>query len=398
MTPLYAFTTIMLVFAFGNMLAVKSKSIISMLFSVSVIFLIAFWTGLPVTIFSDSTLLQIGSMLIPILIAHIGTMLNVKELIQQWKTVVISLSAILGIVVLVVGVGQYIVGFETAVIASAPISGGVVAGIQMGQSAVEIGLPHLQILASLLVVIQGFIGYPLASYALKKEANVILEKYRSGQLVEEDADTQAVKATAPKEILEMPEQYRSDEWYLAKVGLVAMAAMIVSNFARKLAGFNVLDTNVLALILGVIAHQIGFLPKTPLNKANSNGLAMAALTVVVINSLSSATPQLLLDLLPSLLVVLGLGGLGIVIFSLIASKLLNVSLWMGIGIGASALFGFPGTFIVPGEVANTITDDPKEVEAVLKNIRPPMLVAGFVSVSIASVVLAGIMSSILLAR
>lgn len=387
----------MFVFAIGNMLAVKSRSIISMLFSVSVIFLIAFWLGLPVTIFSDSTLLNLGAMLIPILIAHIGTMLNIKELIQQWRTVVIALAALVGIVVFVVGIGQFLVGFETAVIASAPISGGVVAGIQMGQTAIEIGLPDLSILASLLVVIQGFVGYPLASIALKKEANSVLNAYRNGTL-ESATDTQTqVDNGQEAEFLEVPEKFRSDEWYLAKVGLVAVISMLVSNFARELAGFNVLDTNVLALFFGVIAHQIGFLAKTPLNKGNSNGLAMAALTVVVINSLSTATPELLIDLLPSLLITLGLGSLGIVIFSLIAAKLLKVSLWMGISIGVSALFGFPGTFIVPGEVANSVTDDPAEVEIVLKHIRPQMLVAGFVTVSIASVVLAGILSSVLLA-
>lgn len=397
MTPLYAFTIIMFVFAFANMLAVKSRSIISMLFSVSVIFLVAFWTGLPVTIFGDSTLLAMGAMLIPILIAHIGTMLNIKELIQQWRTVVIALSAIFGIVIFVVGVGQFLVGFETAVVASAPLSGGVVAGIQMGQAAIDIGLPELSILASLLVVIQGFIGYPLASVALKKEANVLLEAYRKGELVGVDSDVVVTDAAEQREFLEVPVKYQSDEWYLAKVALVAVISMLVSNFAKSLAGFNVLDTNVLALIFGVIAHQIGFLPKTPLNKANSSGLAMAALTVVVINSLSTATPELLLDLLPSLVITLGLGAIGIIIFSLIAAKILKVSLWMGIGIGASALFGFPGTFIVPGEVANAVTDDPKEVEVILKHIRPQMLVAGFVTVSIASVVLAGIMSSVLLA-
>lgn len=387
----------MFVFAIGNMLAVKTRSIISMLFSVSVIFLIAFWLGLPVTIFSDSTLLNLGAMLIPILIAHIGTMLNIKELIQQWRTVVIALAALVGIVVFVVGIGQFLVGFETAVIASAPISGGVVAGIQMGQTAIEIGLPDLSILASLLVVIQGFVGYPLASIALKKEANSVLNAYRNGTL-ESATDTQTqVDNGQEAEFLEVPEKFRSDEWYLAKVGLVAVLSMLVSNLARELAGFNVLDTNVLALFFGVIAHQIGFLPKTPLNKGNSNGLAMAALTVVVINSLSTATPELLIDLLPSLLITLGLGSLGIVIFSLIAAKLLKVSLWMGISIGVSALFGFPGTFIVPGEVANSVTDDLAEVEIVLKHIRPQMLVAGFVTVSIASVVLAGILSSVLLA-
>jgi len=53
----------------------------------------SFWLGLPFAIFGDLTLLVIDGMFIPIPIAHVGTMLNIKELIQQRHTVVIVLSA-----------------------------------------------------------------------------------------------------------------------------------------------------------------------------------------------------------------------------------------------------------------------------------------------------------------
>ncbi|WP_172972543.1 hypothetical protein [Fundicoccus ignavus] len=52
----------------------------------------SFWLGLPFAIFGDLTLLAMDGMFIPILIAHVGTMLNIKELIQQRHTVVIVLS------------------------------------------------------------------------------------------------------------------------------------------------------------------------------------------------------------------------------------------------------------------------------------------------------------------
>lgn len=53
----------------------------------------SFWLGLPFAIFRDLTLLAIDGMFIPILIAHVGSMLNIKELIQQRQTIVIVLSA-----------------------------------------------------------------------------------------------------------------------------------------------------------------------------------------------------------------------------------------------------------------------------------------------------------------
>ena len=58
-------------------------------------------------------------------------------------------------------------------------------------------------------------------------------------------------------------------------------------------------------------------------------------------------------------------------------------------------FGFPGTFVVSNEVASAVARNEEEKELILSQILPKMLVAGFVTVSIGSVVLAGIMAPML---
>ena len=179
---------------------------------------------------------------------------------------------------------------------------------------------------------------------------------------------------------------------LAKTALVALVATVISVYAQKLVGFNVLDKNILALIFGVIAHEVGFLEKAVLTKSNSSGIAMAALMTIIFNNLSKATPQVVVELLPTILTALVLGTIGIMIFAFVASKVLKVSPYMGIAIGASALFGFPGTFIISNEVSRAVSDDPEDQKIVLEQILPKMLVAGFITVSIASVVLAGLLS------
>lgn len=59
---------------------------------------------------------------------------------------------------------------------------------------------------------------------------------------------------------------------------------------------------------------------------------------------------------------------------------------------STALFGFPGTFIVSNEVANASADNEEEKEIILQNIMPKMIISGMVSVSIVSVVVAGLMA------
>lgn len=382
---------VLIVFAIGDMISVKTKSIVSMLFTGSVLFLAGFWIGIPADLFANTQLLSIGALLITFLLAHMGTMLNFKQLKEQWRTVLIAIAAILGIVVTLLLIGSQILGLNAALISAPPIAGGVIAGIQMAEAATRIGNQSYAILATLLVVVQGFVGYPLASAMLRRESKSILA--RKNEIIAENAKLAAAEAEN-KTVEKTPflAKYKSENVMLAKTALVALLATVVSVFAQRAVGFNILDKNILALLFGIIAHEIGFLEKAVLTKSNSAGFAMAALMTVIFNNLSKATPAIVLQLLPTILTALALGAVGIVIFSFAAAKLLKVSPYMGIAIGASALFGFPGTYIISNEVSMAVSDDPEEQKLVLDQILPKMLVSGFITVSIASVVLAGLLS------
>lgn len=62
-------------------------------------------------------------------------------------------------------------------------------------------------------------------------------------------------------------------------------------------------------------------------------------------------------------------------------------------IGSSCLFGFPGTVIISNEVSESTGTTAEEKAAINAQIMPKMLVAGMVTVSITSVLVAGVMSS-----
>ena len=57
-------------------------------------------------------------------------------------------------------------------------------------------------------------------------------------------------------------------------------------------------------------------------------------------------------------------------------------------IGITALFGFPGTYIIPTEVSEVVGETEEEKEMILEHIPPNMIIAGMVSVSIVSGILA----------
>lgn len=399
MDALQALLFIFIVYTIGDVVATATKSIVPSLFVCSVIFLGGFWLGIPETLFKDSLLYNIGAVTITTLLVHMGSMLNLGQLIAQWKTVLIASGGIIGIVILLLLVGSPIVGKETAIVAAPPISGGIIAGLQMAESAAAIGRNDLKLMATLLVVLQGFIGYPLASFCLRREANRILKLNAEGHTFQED---EVVEQRELKTIFQLPQKYTSPNYFLAKAILIAFIATFVSSLLKRIDTgifiLNVLvrvDKNVLALILGIIFAEIGFLEREPLNKGNSFGFLMSALMAVIYGGLAGASPTDILEILVPIVICLVLGTIGIGIMSIIVGKVLKIGPWMAFAIGSSALFGFPGTYVVSQEVARGVAKSEEEKELVLSQILPKMLVAGFVTVSIGSVVLAGILAPML---
>ena len=69
---------------------------------------------------------------------------------------------------------------------------------------------------------------------------------------------------------------------------------------------------------------------------------------------------------------------------------LGVSKEMAFAVSLTALYGFPADYIITNEVIQSLTEDEQEQAALTSHLMPPMLVAGFVTVTIVSVILAGI--------
>lgn len=396
MDGLLALTVLCVIFAVGDFVSAKTKSIFSMLFVSSVILMVGFWVGLPTTIFEDAALMSIGGIMIAFLITHMGTLMSFKDLKEQWRTVVISIGAVAGIGIFLFLVGVPLLGKEYAVAAAPPISGGVVAAIMMGEAAKAKGLEVIAVFATLIVVVQGFFGYPVASILLGKEAKKLRENFRQNKnSTNSNATTETISTTKtlgerPKLLPPLPQQLQTPYILLAKLGIVAVIGFQLAHLLN-----DIINPYVMCLIVGVAGRELGFLEEDILNKANAFGLAMVSLMAIIFANLTQATPQMLGQLLFPLVGSIVLGLIGIAIASILLGKLVGYSKEMSISIGVSALFGFPGTFIIANEVANSVGETEEETEAILAEILPKMLVAGFVTVTISSVVLAGIMVNLM---
>jgi len=61
----------------------------------------------------------------------------------------------------------------------------------------------------------------------------------------------------------------------------------------------------------------------------------------------------------------------------------------------NALYGFPPNFVLTEEAIRSLTDDEDEKEYLTQIMMPKMLVGGFTSVTIASVIIGGVFAGML---
>ena len=395
MDAITALLIIAVVYAIGDFVSQKTKAIFSMLFVSGIIFMVAFWLGVPKTLFEDAAIVKLSLALIPVLMVHMGTLMRIKDLREEWKTVVIALCAIIFASIALFLIGSPLMGREFAVPAAGPISGGVVATLIMSEAAKAKGLETVLVFLTLLLVLQNFVGLPIASICLSREGRRLRDVFRNGGIIKDDLSQKSQTNTDHNErkwrfIPDTPKELQTPFILIMKTMLVGWLAVIVS---RLLGG--VIDKFVMALIFGIVFYEIGFLEPKILTKANSEGFTLFALLVPIFMNLNKATPGMVASLIVPIALSFAIAVVGIVISSVILSKFFRYSWEMSLAIGVCCLFGFPGTFIVSQEVANAVGETPAEKEFVLTKILPKMLVSGFTTVTIASVFLAGFLVKLL---
>ena len=399
MLPILATFVILLIFGVGDMIATKTKAIVSMLFVASVVFMAGFWTGLfPKTMFTDSTLLGVAGVLVCMLLVHMGTTIKLRDFADQWRTVIVAAVCCVAISLGIFFLGGLIIDRNYAVVGAPILSGGVVATITMQTAANNLELPDLAIFATLVMVCQGFVGYPVASLCLRAEAKRIRKLVENGEeLKGVTAQIANSNAVAKKRLIPpIPDKYNGPNVIMAKVAFVGFLATIFATWISGVIGFNISNL-IIGLIFGLLCKELGFLEEGPMTKAGADGFMLVVVTLSIFGDLANSTPEGVLEMLWPLFVVVVTGSVTFLVLGSLVGKLVGMSWQMACAIGSTCLFGFPGTYRVTNEVVNAIATDEKEKQLMLDHKMPKMLIAGMVTVSICSVLIATYMTSLLAA-
>lgn len=393
-----SFTLVLAMLLLGEWVSTKTKAWIPSVFITGMLFVIGFWTVMPKDIVVKASFgPQFTTICVMLLLVHLGTLMNMRELIQQWKAVCIALLGVAGTIALTMTVGTMIFDWHTVVAAVPPLTGGIVAAVLMADGLKEQGIMTLVALPVSMFVLHSLVGYPLISSLLKKEGRRLLAERRDGTLAgdpnavdskaesaeekeREGGETQAVRPLH----IGLPEAYQTSAYILVKLAIVAMLAALFTKYTD-----NLINSAVVCLVFGVIAHQLGFLESRALNQAGVFNWLMYGLLAYVFGQLNVVDPANFLTIVVQIVVLLFLGVLGMFIASFLLGRPFGMSWYMAFACSLTALCGFPADYVLSTEVCHHLAGENREEEQfLLDNILPKMLIGGFATVSVASVIIA----------
>ncbi|HBG2303254.1 TPA: permease [Clostridioides difficile] len=385
------FSVVLVLFAIGDLIASKTKAKVSAVFVTLLLFLILFVTkAIPADIIEKAGMTAAASWSVPMIMFSMGTMLNVKQFIDEWRTV---LTAWLGIVAVIVCVSLCIPLFgKSTVLTSIPvINGALPATTIMTQAALEKGLTLAAATATVVFAIQKFIGTPIASRAALQEANRLLVEYHEAKskgidLANVDTDKKEAENTGTKVKQAFCEKY--DKYYSTNVCIFFIA--LFSYLGYELSEIIHVNYSIVCLVVGVIVTRIGIVPKDILEKGKIKGFINMVVFAAVIPSLAKVS---LTDLISLFVPIVGMFAASIIGIFLMMKVLpgwkIIGSKPLAFGVGFCQMLGFPTTYLISNEVCNAVGETEEERAYFMSKIMPKLVVGGMACMI--SIVVAGLM-------
>ena len=377
-----SFMIVLIVFALGDIVGKLTKGKLSGMMVVMLLFLAGFLTKLfPADIIDQGGLTALSKLAIAMVLFNMGTTLNVKQLVEEWRTVLMAALCMLASCIVMLLVTP-IIGFDTVLVGMPVINGAAMATSLMASAAAEKGLATAAALCAVIYSVQKFVGAPIASAMGIRYGKKLLKAYRENPAQfkkQETGNGGSVKVSFAD---------KHKEWYSANVMMALVAAG--SWIAHILGDLTPINYSIWALLLGVACAASGLVPTKPLQKSNSYGLMMVAVFGSIIPSLAKVSLSDLgtMAFQTIVLFIAALIGVALVGWVLPTWKLVG-DRDLAIGIGVEQFLGFPSNVVICREVGDAVGETPEEKAFIEDTLNVPYVVGGITVITVLSTMLAG---------
>lgn len=383
-----SFMIVLIVFALGDIVGKITKGKLSGMMVVMLLFLVGFLTKLiPADIIDQGGLTALSKLAIAIVLFNMGTTLNVKQLIEEWRTVLMAALCMLASCLVMLLVSP-IIGFDTVLVGMPVINGAAMATSLMASAAAEKGLATAAALCAVIYSVQKFVGAPIASAMGIRYGKKLLKAYRENPAQFKKQET-GNGASAKVSFAD-----KHKEWYSANVMMALVAAG--SWVAHILGDLTPINYSIWALLLGVVCAASGLVPTKPLQKSNSYGLMMVAVFGSIIPSLAKVSLSDLgtMAFQTIVLFIAALIGVALVGWVLPTWKLVGDK-DLAVGIGVEQFLGFPSNVVICREVGDAVGETPEEKAFIEDTLNVPYVVGGITVITVLSTMLAGFVINML---
>ena len=383
-----SFMIVLIVFALGDIVGKITKGKLSGMMVVMLLFLVGFLTKLiPADIIDQGGLTALSKLAIAMVLFNMGTTLNVKQLIEEWRTVLMAALCMLASCLVMLLVSP-IIGFDTMLVGMPVINGAAMATSLMASAAAEKGLATAAALCAVIYSVQKFVGAPIASAMGIRYGKKLLKAYRENPAQFKKQET-GNGASAKVSFAD-----KHKEWYSANVMMALVAAG--SWVAHILGDLTPINYSIWALLLGVVCAASGLVPTKPLQKSNSYGLMMVAVFGSIIPSLAKVSLSDLgtMAFQTIVLFIAALIGVALVGWVLPTWKLVGDK-DLAVGIGVEQFLGFPSNVVICREVGDAVGETPEEKAFIEDTLNVSYVVGGITVITVLSTMLAGFVINML---
>jgi hypothetical protein len=391
MNPVYATLIVLAVITVGEVISIVTKAKVPSLLVMMVGIFVLFKTGIvPSNLIQASTFAVIGAVLTPALLVHMGTLIPMKVMKSQYKAVLITLMGLACAVVLLLLIVPIFFDYRTAVAGAGPMTGGIIAYLLTADALKKAGFAALIVIPIIVLTLHSVVGMPLTSFLLRRHATKLRRTMDAGTFIAADVATAGMVETSPTRV-EVKKRSLVPERFQQSSFILLFMVFIGSGLAITIQGLTGVSYSLWGLIIGIFGSYFGFYPQKVLEKANGFSIAMLGVVFTLLASLSTVTVKSIISVLPAVALIIVVGSIGLVLGGFVGSKIFKWDPYKGIAVALTAMYGFPGDFLISQEVSRSLGRTKEEEEKILGEILPPMLIGGFTSVTIGSVVIASIL-------
>lgn len=368
--------------ALGDVISVWTKALIPSMAAAMIIYMLLTWVGMPKDFPDMSGFAALGDWALLILCVHLGTIVKPIDYVKNWKMIILAISAVLGGLLLCVGLGGMIFGFDKMLAgAGACCGGGCVSGIAAIGKLEELGLTSIVVVPTLMICAVDPLGQPICSFFVKKYVLRLNEQEAFEREKEARKKlTHEVRLTKdgipygsednPSPFIRnfIPKKFEEDGVLLFELAAIALICQLLCDLTG-------VDATFYAFFLGIIGCATGVLRMNVLDRSHSYGMVIAVLIGYLCSTMNDVSPGLFAENVIVVLSLIVLSALGLGLGGAIAGKFLGYDLILSVACGIAIMFQNPGINIIIDEVSNRYGRTEEEVAFIKEKLSAPILIA-----------------------